>query len=491
MRLALIQIGQETNTFNPRPTTLRDFAAHGLYEGSDILEKLNGIGTVGGYLAAIEHSGLDIETVPVARGWAVAGGRMSEDTRLYFEDRVRQGLLAAGPVDGLAIHLHGACASEQTDDVEGSILAICREALGPRVPIVLTLDHHANITQRMVAVCDAIVGYRTQPHDPLETAEASTRLLLRVVAGEAQPVMAWRKLRLIAHQEQYLTSSGPMKVWFDRARALENDRHVLSISNFPMQPWLDVEEGGWSTVVVTDGDAALAERIADELAELAWSMRAEFQRKTSIPADEAVSTAEAAPEGVVLLSDTGDSVFGGGAGDSTILLDSLLRKGNGMRALVPIVDPAGAATLARAGEGASVRLAIGGTLSSFFEPLEIAGTVRKLANGHIEVSHNAQREVDMGQTVVLDVGPVTVLLSELQGLGGNHPGVYRAFDVEPREYKAAVLKTASNFQYFAPISPATVRVDTAGPTQSDIVELPWKRLPRPIYPLDPIETWRS
>ncbi len=119
-----------------------------------------------------------------------------------------------------------------------------------------------------------------------------------------------------------------MKVWFDRARELEQDPRVLTVSNFPMQPWLDIEEGGWATVVVTDGDQALAERLADEMADLAWSLRAAFQEKVSLTPDDAVRAAEAEPSGLVVLSDTGDSVFGGSAGDSTVLIDSMLRVGH-------------------------------------------------------------------------------------------------------------------------------------------------------------------
>jgi microcystin degradation protein MlrC len=97
----------------------------------------------------------------------------------------------------------------------------------------------------------------------------------------------------------------------------------------------------------------------------------------------------------------------------------------------------------------------------------------------------------MGRTVVFRAGPVTLLISELRGVAGNVPDVYRAFGVEPTEYKMAVVKTASNFQYFAPITSRVIRVDTRGPGQSDIMTLPWKRIPRPIYPLDPIKDWRD
>jgi microcystin degradation protein MlrC len=492
MRLALIHVGQETNDFNPVPTTLRDFEAFGIHEGEAILARLGAVGQVGGYLAAVAASGRTVETIPIIRGWATAGGRITTECVQFFAGKIRAGLKAAGRIDGLALQLHGACAAESIDDVEGAQLALCRELLGPEVPIVLSLDHHANITRTMVELATAIVGHRTQPHDPFDTGRLGAELLMRIVAGEVMPVMAWRKLRLLSHQEQFLTARHPMKTWFDRARAMESDPRVLQASNYPMQPWLDVAEGGWATVVVTDGDRALAERCAEELADLAWSMRAEFQKREAISVDEAVRMADTEPRGVVVLSDTGDTVFGGAAGDSNLILEAILRLGIRSRAIIPMIEPPTVARLAAAGEGATVTLPIGGSAATqFFKPLTVTGTVRHIGGGIVKVDDHHQREVDMGRTVVFDVGPVTLLVSELRGLAGNVPGVYRAFGVEPREYKMAVLKTASNFQYFAPITSRLIRVDTAGPGQSDIVGLPWTRIPRPIYPLDEIASWRG
>src|SRR5882672_8387771 len=198
MRLALIDIGQETNDFNPVPTSLRDYEPFGIFEGDEILAKLRGMGQVGGYLEAVEQSGRAIETVPILRAWATAGGRITQEARRFFERKIRDGLKAAGRIDGLALHLHGACAAEGTDgapgvdDIEGEQLALCREILGPDVPIVMALDHHANMTARMVALSTGIVAHRTQPHEPFDTGKIGAELLIRAVAGEVKPVMAWR-----------------------------------------------------------------------------------------------------------------------------------------------------------------------------------------------------------------------------------------------------------------------------------------------------------
>ena len=487
MRIALIHVAQETNDFNPQPTTLRDYEAFGLYEGAEIAAKAGQFGQIGGHFQAIKDSGVDIETVPIIRAHAVAGGRIDTETHQFFLDKIAKGLKAAGAVDGLALQLHGACSAHGVDDVEGARAALCREILGSNVPIMMGLDHHANVTDLMVRSVDAIVGHRTQPHDPFDTGRIGTALLIRLIAGKIRPAMAHRKIPLVTHQEQFLTAQGPMKVWFDRARAMEADPRVLQAAPFPMQPWLDVEEGGWTSVVVTNGDQNLADKLAEELADLVWSLRDDLLVRQAVTVDEAVRQAEAAAAGVIVLSDTGDTVFGGAAGDSNLLLESMLRLQIKSKALMPMVAPTAVAKLFDAGEGAVVTLSLGGELApAFFTPLTVTGTVRRLGSGAVPVTGYQDDAIDMGRVAVFEVGPVTLLLSELRGVGGNLPDVYRPFGIEPKDYKMAVLKTASNFQFFAPISSRVIRADTRGPGQSDVYSLPWSRLPRPIYPLDPI-----
>ncbi len=492
MRIGFIEISQETNDFNPLPTTLEDFRSYGLFEGAEIFERLGDVGATGGYLEAVRRSGRTIESVPIIRGLAVAGGRLDREAFEFFQNRVRHGLEAAGRLDGLVLQLHGACAAEGIDDVEGAQAEICRRILGPDVPIMLALDHHGNITTKMIANVDAVVGHRTQPHDFFETARIAGELMFRIAAGEVRPVMAWRKIPLVTHQEQFLTSNGPMKAWFDRARALEADPKVLQVSNYPMQPWLDVAEGGWSAIVVTDGDQALAERLADEMAGMVWDMRDEFLERDAVPVDAALRRAEAAG-GLAILSDTGDTVFGGAAGDSNVILEAVLRLGMEAPVLIPMISASAVERLAAAGEGATVTLPLGGcTAPAFFTPLEVTGTVRRVADGSaVKVAFGHQSVIDMGRVVVFETGPVTLLISELRGVAGNLPDVWRAFGIEPAEHRIVVVKTASNFQYFAPIASAIVRADTPGPGQSDVRSLPWRRLPRPIHPLDTVTGWRD
>lgn len=488
MRLAFIMMLQETNDFNPTPTRLDDFRSYGILEGQEMIETLRGSGQFGGYLKAVEESGLEIETIPILRAFSVAGGRITREAFDFFQHKIRAGLEAAGPIDGLALQLHGACAAEGVDDVEGAQAALCREILGPGIPIVLGLDHHANLTQKIVESVDAIVGHRTQPHDLVDTGYVATKLLLRHISEKLTPVMAWRKIPLLSHQEQFLTSKGPMKRWFDRAREMEKDPMVLQAASFPMQPWLDVTEGGWACVVTTNGDRAKAETLVDELADLAWSMRADFQVKDALPIDEAILKADAYEKGVVVLSDTGDTVFGGAAGDSNLILEAMLRLKIKGPALVPMISVPAVEKLHAAGEGATVTLELGGHVATeFFKPLTVKGIVRKLGSGPVSVpQYMHQPIVDMGRVAIFEVGPVTMLITEKRGVAGNVPGAYEAFGVDVARAKMVVLKTASNFQFYDGVASGLIRVDTTGPGQSDVMTLPWKRIPRPIYPLDPI-----
>src|SRR5690606_5259577 len=227
------------------------------------------------------------------------------------EEKLIAGLQAAKPLDAFFFDLHGAGQAESEPDTEGHLLAISREILGPDVPIIISLDHHANLTQQMVDNCDGLVGHRTQPHQPFDTGLWAGRMLFAQLRGDIKPTMAWRKIPMITHQEQFLTSGGPMKEWFDLAREMETRPGVVSTSPFPMQPWLDVPEGGWAVAVVTNNDKALAEKLAAELANKAWELREQFWKMDSISPEAAIRRAVEAERGLVILSDTGDAVFGG------------------------------------------------------------------------------------------------------------------------------------------------------------------------------------
>jgi len=492
MRIAIARVGQETCSFTPIKTTLEDFRQYGLYEGDEILKKAAGVGTLAGFLAAAEEQSVDLEPLPIIYGWAGAGGTITADTLAFFEEKLVAGLRQAGQIDGFFFDLHGAAATENEPDLEGYLLAAARNVIGADVPIVTPLDHHANVTQRMIDCVDGLVGHRTQPHDPVDTGYLAGKMLFALVRGEFTPTIAWQKIPLITHQEQYLTKSGPMKEWFDMARQIETRAGVVSVSNFPMQCWLDVPEGGWSTVVITDDDLPLARRLAADLANKAWSLREAFWVMESVSPAEAIRRAVDAKQGLVILSDTGDSLFGGAAGDSTIILREMLRQGIRETALVPIPDAEAVAACIDAGVGSEITVALGGKLDNVFSsPVEVTGKVAAIGGGWLVAEVIGLDSFDMGRSVLLEVGSIKIVLSENRGVGGNHPIVYRQFGIEPAEAKMAVLKTASNFQYYAEMTSDIIRVDTLGGTTSHLDRFEWVHQPRPVYPLDDLPEWRA
>ena len=310
MRIVVAEIAQETDSFSSLAADRRDFEAHGLYFGDEILERMRGVGQIGGFLEVAAKRGEAVDVRPIVRAWGGAGGTITRETLDFLSERLLAGLKQSLPVHAVFLSLHGAAASEKLDDAEGHVLRAVREIVGRDIPIVAALDHHANITRQKAECADLLIGHETQPHDPPATGRKAARLLFRMLRGEIRPTTRWRKIPMITPQDQFLTSAGPMQEWFNLAREMERRSGVLAVSPYPMQPWLDVAEGGWSAVVHTDNDPDLAEVLAAEMANKAWSLREQFWVSERVAPTEAVRQAAAADRGLIILSDTGDAVYG-------------------------------------------------------------------------------------------------------------------------------------------------------------------------------------
>jgi microcystin degradation protein MlrC len=354
----------------------------------------------------------------------------------------------------------------------------------------VALDHHANVTQKMVDHASALIGHETQPHDPPATGRKAAKFLFRVLRGEVRPKVAWRKIPMITPQDQFLTSEGPMKEWFDLAREMERRPGVLDVSPYPMQPWLDVAEGGWSVVVHADNDPELAGAVAAEMAERAWVLREQFWVSGRVAPDEAIRRAVAVERGLVILSDTGDSVYGGAPGDNTCILRALLDAQVTCPVLVPVVDAEAVNGALAAGVGARVTMGLGGKADNIFsQPVQVIGKIAAVSSG-FTVDLQDRGICDLGRTALLQVGSISIALLDHRSFAINHPVLYTHLGLDMADAKIVVVKTASNFQFFGRWRNGLIRVDSPGTTQSDLTAFPWKRLPRPIYPFDPLTDWR-
>jgi len=487
MRIAIAEFSQETDTFTPLPSDVSSFEKSTLLAGHDILEKRNGNGVLDGVRLYFRDR-KDVELLPVLSAKAVAGGKLKQEAVAFFVRKLTEGLRKLPPFDAMLLSLHGATVSEEEDDVCGYILETVREAIGADIPLVVPLDHHANITSRIVEHSDLTVGHETQPHDPPATGSKAAAALDDLLKRRPRIAKGWVKIPMIAPQDQFLTSTGPMKSWFDRARGIEHGRGVLSVSLYPMQPWIDVREGGWTVTVYTEDDPALARSLAAELAELAWQLREEFWISERLSPAEAIRKAVEAEKPLVVLSDTGDAVYGGAPGDSTTLLGEMVRQRIPCPALVPLVD-AEAVERAHAHGIGGATLTIGARHDPFSRPLELSGRIGAICQGLRLTSERGL--TDIGKSVLFEVGNIKIVLLQAGGFAINQPILYTHLGLRIEEAKMVVLKTGSNFQYFDPWRSELVRADTPGCTQSRLAEFEWKRLPRPIFPLDDIPRWNA
>jgi len=486
MRIAVAEIAQETDSFSPLTTELKDFESYGLYFGPEILQRMPGVGPIGGFLEIAARQAVPVTILPIVRAFGSAGGTITAATFAFLVAKLVEGLEQSLPLDGVFLSLHGAAASTNEDDVEGTLLQAARKVVGNEIPIVVSLDHHANITQRMVDCANVLIGHETQPHDPPATGRKAANVLFRLLHGEIQPTIRWQKIPMITPQDQFLTSEGPMKEWFDLARQMEQRSGVLDVSPYPMQPWLDVAEGGWAVVVHADKDPEQAQAVAAEMANKAWSLRDRFWVSARVAPGEAVRQAVAAERGLVILSDTGDSVFGGAPGDSTCILRALLDQPIDGPAFVPMVDAEAVHAAIKAGVGATITIALGGKMDNLFsQPIEVTGKVAAVSHGFTVDLHD-RGICDLGRTALLQVGSIFIALLQQRCFAINHPVLYSHLGLEIAEAKMVVVKTAGNFQFFRRWRKELIRVDSPGTTQSDLTAFQWKRLPRPIYPLDPL-----
>jgi len=344
----------------------------------------------------------------------------------------------------------------------------------------------------VVRQADALVGYLTYPHiDMYETGQRAANALLRITAGGARPAMAMCKLPLIVPPEGMQTTHGPNYELIEAAKVLTTRPDILAASVFPVQPWLDIPEMGGSVVIVAaDGNVAKAAGEAEKLARRFWELRNEFEI-TLVPIEEALDRALAAPGRPVVLSDSADSTGSGSPGDSTAILKALLARNVQETCLITVVDPEAVAELFAAGLDAVVTLLVGGKRDHIYHtPAIVRGRVARLvedARFRFKGKFATGVESNMGRVAVLRAGGVHIVISELL-VHTVDPELYRSLGLEPAEAKIVLVKSPNLFRAnYEAIAHEIIMVDAPGLSSGNIRSVPFKKVERPIYPLD--EEW--
>lgn len=483
MKIVVGGIYHETHSFSNVPTDIESFRKVQLLQGREVVDRLRDTTSeMAGFLSAADRLGF--EAVPALWAWGVSSGPVKKETLDHFLDAIAERVRAAENVDGVLFALHGACVAEHDRDGDGYILSRLRALVGDAIPIAVTLDLHANISQRMVDLADVVVGYDTYPHvDQVERGIEAGELLVRIIKGEIQPVMRLEKPPMLIVPQQQFTSVYPMSDVLDLAR--KHEQRVLSITVSGGFAYSDTEETGPGVLVVTNNQPELAQEIANKISTHMWELRQSFL--PNLPAvAEAVSRSIASASGPVILADVGDNIGAGTPGDGTALLRELIEQG-AQDAVVTIADAEAVRLAIQAGVGSTVDLEIGGKCDDLHgAPFNLRCYVKLISDG-VFVNRGHMRDgitENMGKTVVVVVNGIKIVLTEIKMPPWNLEQL-RSVGIAPEREKIIVVKSAIAFRAaYEPIAREIIAVNSPGLSTVDLERFPYQHIKRPIFPLD-------
>jgi microcystin degradation protein MlrC len=452
--------------------------------GDDVIARHRGVRSEVAGALSVFKSRAGVRVVPAYSARSITSGGIL--AAADFERIAREflsGVRGAGSVDAVYFALHGAMASENEDDPEGYLLAETRKILGEQIPIVVSLDLHGVLTDRMLQHSDAVAMYHTYPHvDFYETGERAARLLVRILAGEVNPVTAVVTIPALVRGDELITETGLLGGIIRTAKAIEESSGGLVAGMFIGNPFTDLPGLCSRSVVVTDSDPARAEREAVNLAEALWEVRQRLQASLT-GLEEAVQIAKTT-RGTVILTDAADATSSGAPGDSNAILRALLEYGYQGRALIPIVDPPAVRAAFAAGVGNAVPIQVGGALDTKrFQPLPIEARVRMLSEGRFR-SESHGDEWDAGDTAVLQVGAITLVVTS-RAVSLYDRSLFLAHGQDPREFDTVVVKSPHcQERFYKAWAARLVNVDAPGATSANLKSLGHTRCLRPMFPLD-------
>jgi microcystin degradation protein MlrC len=479
-------IEHESNTFITQFIPGTTWWGHGNLRGKALIDFHRHKRTnISGFIHVCEREGVDLITI--LYGAPDSKGRVLNNSYLPLLSELLEGIEKALPVDGVLLHLHGGGATEDEDDLEGHVLEQVRKIVGPNIPVVTPFDMHANIGPKTMKYGSFFCGYDTYPHiDGYERSAEVTQLLIDTIRGKIHPTIAYAQPNMIITPVMQKTGYHPMKTVIEKIHQIEAEPGVLSATVSAGYPYADVPYPGVTMMVVTDGDQALAQRKADELSQFCWDLRHDFLARV-VPMDRALDMALAEPEGPVVLTDQADNPGGGPPQDGTIALKAMLDRGVTNACVVVMRDPEAVAKAIETGVGNSVTMKIGGKTDPWSgEPLQVTGTVRRISDGKYVPKGPMGGGVvsDMGRTAVLNVNGIDVILTE-KSQQATDLELYRSLGLDPTDYRILLVKSCVHYRAaHEPIAKKIIELDLPGWHGTRLAAFPWKKLRRPVWPLD-------
>ena len=485
MRIVTGTISHETNVLSNIATDLEQFRKRRLLYGEEVFDYHRGTKTpVGGLMDGCAMHGFEL--VPTVFASATPSGTITAEAFDTLLGQILEGIEDAGVIDGVAMHLHGAGVAENHDDIEGRVLAEVRRVIGDK-PLVSTFDLHANHTRLMVESADVLIGYDTYPHvDGYERGVEAIDVIARLLDGSLVPTKAFRQPPMMPALQAQFTGKYPMSRLIEEAHRMEGMEAVETVTVAAGFPWSDFEDVGLSFIVTTNDDQALADRLADELQDLAWGMRRDFLVKP-VPVRDALRRVKKATGGPYILADIGDNPGGGAPEDGTVVLRAILEEGLEGGVLAVMWDPEAVEKASTSGIGTQVTVELGGKTDDLHgKPLEVTGTVKTVTDGKwiVKGPMGTGSEFDMGETVVLLVGGNEVIVTSKR-LQPMDLELYRSLGIEPTERRFIVVKSSVHYRAaHMPIAVEVIELDTPGLTSPRLAGFGFKKLRRPIFPLD-------
>lgn len=496
-RIALIGCLLESNAFAP-PTVEQDFKRLCFVEGEEIPKLARQTPSplpaeISAFVERIDAGG-PWQPVPILVTAAEPGGPIDQTLLEDFEQRIVDGLTAAGPVDGVYFCAHGGMTATGEDDPDGRLWAAVRRCVGPNVPIVATVDLHANISDRMVDSVDVLISYLTNPHvDQHERATEAADHLSALIAGETAHA-AFIRLPLAPPSITLLTAVGPYADLIDYGQS-QQTADIMNVSVVGGFAFSDTAKNGIAVIVTSRGSAEPAQRLAADIADRAWTMRQRFDRRLMLMKD---ATARSLESEILpaIYSDAGDNPGGGGRGNTTVFLRHLLDADVSDTLYGVFIDPELAAE--------AVAMGPGGEFEARFNRNHLANDVNApmvsypaevlaVHDGNVVGSLGlwAGRQLALGPTAALDLGGVIVVVATERKQCAD-PVFFTMMGLDVRAARTVIVKSRGHFRAgFAPYFPPdrVFEIDTPGLTSPILSRFDFKNLPRPVFPLDEDAIW--
>jgi microcystin degradation protein MlrC len=473
MRILIAECKQEVSTFNPAPSHREDF----VYSRGHEIEQF--------------HADVDAEIVGgySVRAISSAGTLAADDWNGIAADFLdgMERAWATGSIDGIYISLHGAMCAENESDPEGYLLQETRRIVGEEIPIVCSFDLHGIVTERMLQHMNAFTSYWTYPHNDFSSTGArAARLLLKIIQGDVDPVMALVRIPALVRGDELITATGAIKGRIDECMAFE-EAGGLSGAMFWGNPFTDVPELSSYSIMISDGDEQFAIDAAVKSAENFWADRAIMQAPL-ISIEAAVQRAQELKDtkgGTVVLIDAADATSSGASGDSNAILRGLIEGGYDGSVLFPIVDAPAVEAAMQAGIGTTITVKLGGTVDpERFDPIEVQAYVRLLSDGRM-ISESFGVEWYGGKTAVLEIGKMTVCVTS-RAVPLLDRTIFYATGQDPKRFDCVIQKSPhARHEFFREWATELIGVDAPGSTSANLPYLGHTICTRPMYPMEP------